>query len=272
MPPLNNRWKPSCLEPVYFVGGNSFASFFLAGSPDPAASLQGQTPVFKPLIGAILPDVSGDIVAALGLAILLPIGARLIVGHFLSLIRDSRPQLRQVLLPFLNIATLFCSLALMIFALCVLPVGPAGAGLNPLADAKRELLEISSEASKFIDQAKISVATQPQSGTVAAYLETVAGRIRKINVESARATTTAPTQTSPQLVVMLPALLLALAGGVYAVFSYTNQRKKLNTFPTLATGRCENGDCENIQTKLAGLDNRVKFALIALHHKSHKWK
>lgn len=99
----------------------------LAASPGASANT---------LFAAILPDISGDLVFAIVLAFGLPIAVRFMAARLLGYTCGSRPPLRDakgpLLKPFLNFATCFSCLALLLFTLCIWPTfepGSAEAGV-----------------------------------------------------------------------------------------------------------------------------------------------
>jgi hypothetical protein len=97
-------------------------NFGIADAPAVTASLESSAHI---LFVAILPDISGDLVLAITLAVAVPIALRSMVARFLGYTWGSRPKLRDakepLLKPFLNFATCFSCLALLLFALCIWP-------------------------------------------------------------------------------------------------------------------------------------------------------
>lgn len=82
------------------------------------------------LFASILPDISGDLLLAITLAFVLPIAVRFMVARLLGYTCGFRPPLRDakapLLKPFLNFATSFSCLALLLFTLCVWPTFEPG--------------------------------------------------------------------------------------------------------------------------------------------------
>jgi hypothetical protein len=261
--PFNDGVTFNWFEPAYMVGFFSF----LALSPSAGLADQpGQSSPSSPLFGCI----PGELVAAL-LVALLPIFFRAIATHLRTHIRDTQSSLRKVLSPYLEMAVWFISLALLILASYVWPVGLRGNGSDPLVDSKRKLAAIFNEATQVFDQAKNQITPESQSAIVEPYLESVASRIQKVSLESAETPTTLRPAVKSQYF-SLVALFLAVAGALYTVIIYRKQKEELKKFAGPEVHQCENTDLEKIRAKLESLDNQVRFALLPRRSKSRKGK
>jgi hypothetical protein len=102
-------------------------------------------------------------------------------------------------------------------------------------------------------------------------VETLANRIRNIKIESVQTPTISRSSVKSQYF-LLVALILTVAGIVYALALYGKQKNELKRFSGPEACQCENSDFEKIRAKLESLDNQVKFALLGLSRKSRKRK
>jgi hypothetical protein len=145
--PINSPWNVAGWAPVCLARWCAVALAVGAAYPIPLegqdfgiadasglADLPGNSE--QTLFAAFLPDVSGDLVFAIALAFGLPIAVRFMVARLLGYTCGSPPPLRDakgpLLKPFLNFATIFSCLALLLFTLCIWPTfepGSAEAGV-----------------------------------------------------------------------------------------------------------------------------------------------
>jgi hypothetical protein len=240
---------------------------FLALSP--CAGLADQPGQNSPA-PSLFECIPGELVVALLLA-LLPILFHVIAAHLQTHIRDTQSSLRKVLSPYLDMAASFLSLALLILAAYVWPVGRNENGSDRLVDAKRGLAQDFDEATRVFDRAKNQITPNSQSAIVAPSLETAASGIQKVDLESAETSAALRPAVKSQYF-SLVALFLAAAGAVYALVIYQKQKEKLNKFSGPEAPKCENSDLEKIRAKLESLDNQVRFYLLPRSGKSRKRK
>jgi hypothetical protein len=260
--PFNQGVTFKWFEPTYLMGLSSLVLTACTGvanrPPQDASSL----PLFQ--------GIPGELAVAF-LVALLPFVVRVIASHLQSHIRDTQSSLRTFLAPYLDLTVCFFSLALLILASYVWRPVPRENDSDRLADAKRELAEIISEATQVFDQEKNHITPQSSKAVSAAYVETLANRIRNVKVESAQTPTISRTSVKSQYF-LLVALVLTVAGSVYALVLYRKQKKELKKFAGPEAYQCENGDFEKIRAKLESLDNQLRFALLPVRRKSRKRK
>jgi hypothetical protein len=260
--PFNQGVTLKWFQPAYLLG---LSFLLLSACARVASQPPGETP--SPTFFQCIP---GELVVAF-LVALLPFLVRVIVSHLQSHIRDTQLGLRKLLAPYLDLAVCFFSLALLILASYVWRPVPSENGSDRPAYAKRELGEIINEAAQVFDQEKNHITPQFQNAVGAAYLETLANRVRNVKIESAQTPTTSRSSVKSQYF-LLVALVLAVAGSVYALVLYQKRKKELKKFSGSEAYQCENGDFEKIRAKLESLDTRVTFALLHLGRKSRKRK
>jgi hypothetical protein len=259
--PFNQGVTFKRFAPAYLTG----SSFLLLSA---CAGVANQLPPDAPS-PPLFQGIPWELAVAF-LVALLPFFVRIIVTHLHSHICDTQSSLRKLRAPYLNLAVCYFSLALLILGSCVWSPFPSETGSDRLAYAQRELGEIINEATQVFDQGK-NLNPQSQNAVGAAYLETLANRIRNVKV-SAQTPTRFQTAVKSQYFLFV-ALILTVAGGVYAlVLYYGKQKNELTKFSGTEACQCQNDDLEKIRKKLDSLETQINFALLRLYRKSRKHK